>query len=336
MNLDNNEIFEEMYVKDKYAPYPEIEEISHGKELLIKKPYRNVIKLKCYEIIPGVITVKDHTDLMERYTNQDHIFEYKHPENILVITYVTTGRCQIPIGDDKYVFAKEGDMNMYIKSENPNAIDFIGESQFIHIIINKELITKQVQGYTKEYVKMINRLYDISDVYRNVIFEPDEDIKTVIHQMQKYQNKKRRINNNNYERLKILELIILLYEFNIHDEKYSRNVYSDVQIRVVRKIKNTLSRDIASYISLDVLSATYGINLTTMKNCFKDMYGKPLYKWYREYKFQRATDLIKNTTYPISKIANMVGYKSSSKFSKAFKTEMGVLPSSYRKKKNKK
>ena len=73
-----------------------------------------------------------------------------------------------------------------------------------------------------------------------------------------------------------------------------------------------------------------------MKNCFKDMYGKPLYKWYREYKFQRATDLIKNTTYPISKIANMVGYKSSSKFSKAFKTEMGVLPSSYRKKKKKK
>ena len=38
MNLDNNEIFEEMYVKDKYAPYPVIEEISHGKELLIKKP----------------------------------------------------------------------------------------------------------------------------------------------------------------------------------------------------------------------------------------------------------------------------------------------------------
>lgn len=63
------------------------------------------------------------------------------------------------------------------------------------------------------------------------------------------------------------------------------------------------------------------------------MYGKPLYTWYREYKFHRAKELIKNTDYPIAKIANMVGYKSSSKFSKAFKKEMGALPSSYRKNK---
>lgn len=82
-----------------------------------------------------------------------------------------------------------------------------------------------------------------------------------------------------------------------------------------------------------MLSVTYGINLTTLKNCFRDMYGKPLYTWYREYKFHRAKELIKNTDYPIAKIANMVGYKSSSKFSKAFKKEMGALPSSYRKNK---
>lgn len=136
-----------------------------------------------------------------------------------------------------------------------------------------------------------------------------------------------------YYQIKIIEIITYLYELNIGAIKNDYKTYSDAQIRVVRKIKNHLSRDIASYISLEVLSNSYGINLTTLKNCFRDMYGKPLYTWYREYKFLRAKELIKNTDYPISKIANMIGYKSSSKFTKAFKKEMGVLPSSYRKKK---
>jgi len=136
-----------------------------------------------------------------------------------------------------------------------------------------------------------------------------------------------------YHQIKIIEIIIYLYKLKFISNQETYKTYTDAQIRVVRKIKNHLSRDIASYKSLESLALNYGINLTTLKNCFKDMYGKPLYTWYREYKFKRATDLIKNTDYPISKIANMIGYKSSSKFTKAFKKEMGVLPSSYRKKK---
>jgi AraC-like DNA-binding protein len=136
-----------------------------------------------------------------------------------------------------------------------------------------------------------------------------------------------------YYQIKIIEIITYLYELNISAMDNNYKTYTDAQIRVVRKIKNHLSRDIASYISLEVLANSYGINLTTLKNCFRDMYGKPLYTWYREYKFLRAKELIKNTDYPISKIANMIGYKSSSKFTKAFKKEMGVLPSSYRKNK---
>ena len=133
--------------------------------------------------------------------------------------------------------------------------------------------------------------------------------------------------------LKTLESLLFLYEIEIENEKIDQRTYSDETIRVVRYIKNSLSRNIASYVSLETLSMSYGINLTTLKNCFKDMYGKPLYTWYKEYKFYRAKELIKNTDYPISKIAYMVGYKSSSKFAKAFKKEMGVLPSSYRKNK---
>ena len=39
---------------------------------------------------------------------------------------------------------------------------------------------------------------------------------------------------------------------------------------------------------------------------------------------------MQNTDDQIAKIEKMVGYKSSSKFTKAFKKEMVALPSSYR------
>lgn len=335
MNIDEKLNFEGMHIKDEYESLTEIKELNGGKNLLIKFPYSYTMNLKLYDLLPGIRLIEDETDLIERYTNQDHIFTYDNPEDILVINYIVTGQCQIPVGKDKYMFVKKGDFNIYLKRNNPHAFNFLGDSQFIHIFINKKQFKENVPEFATEYITMIDELYELVEIYPNLVFHANDNIKEVLNQIKHFKSTDK-VSKQTYTKLKVLEIITLMYADKIRDEKYEQHAYTDAQIRVVRKIKNALSRDIASYISLDVLSASYSINLTTLKNCFRDMYGKPLYTWYREYKFQRAKDLIKNTNYPISKIANMIGYKSSSKFSKAFKKEMGVLPSSYRKKKKEK
>lgn len=323
---------DEITVKEEFSSFFEYKEFPGGHETSIKIPNKYDVNLKVYNLIPGISVIVNHANLKDRYRESDDMLEYAHPEDTLLINYIRKGRCQLEVNPDKYMFVKNDDVYIYIKESFPNSFSYIGEVTIYHILINRRQFGKLLTEYTQEYIDVINYFFEECENEQSIVFKVPDKIIEIIEELENMDNKKK-ITSLLLFQLKTLESITFLYELEIEDEKINKRTYSDASIRVVRNIKNSLSRNIASYVSLETLSLSYGINLTTLKNCFKDMYGKPLYTWYKEYKFYRARELIKNTDYPIAKIANMVGYKSSSKFAKAFKKEMGVLPSSYRKNK---
>ena len=51
----------------------------------------------------------------------------------------------------------------------------------------------------------------------------------------------------------------------------------------------------------------------------------------KEYRIRQGARLLLETSESISRIAALVGYESQSKFTTAFKSIMGVLPTDYRK-----
>ena len=330
MNVDD---VIEFNINDNYSPYTTIKKTEEYTLFNIDVPSKYKIELKHYPILPGMSIVFDNANLMQRYTTDDSIPEYSNPEDTLIISYIIEGEAQIQVDNDKFIPLKGGDININLNPNNDNYYSYFGENRIVHIIINRSIIKKYEKTYTSEYITILKEFFKKSTTDQIVIMKSEHNLQKILDEMQKH-NTDSLILNRVYNQIKIIEIIIYLYELKYITNQESYKTYTDAQIRVVRKIKNQLSRDIASYKSLELLAVSYGINLTTLKSCFKDMYGKPLYTWYREYKFRRATELIKNTNYPISKIAHMIGYKSSSKFTKAFKKQMGVLPSSYRKKKN--
>lgn len=323
---------DEITIKEEFSSYVKFEDIPGGYETFINIPNKYEVNLKIYNLIPGVSVVINHANLKDRYRESDDLLEYEHPEDNLIINFIRKGRCQLEVNPDKYMFVKDNDINMYVKKSYPNSFSYLGEVTIYHIIINRKQFKKMLTEYSQEYMDLINYFFNECENEQNIVFKAPDKILEMIEELENIEVKKE-ITSRVLFQLKTLESLVFLYEIEIEDEKINQRTYSDATIRVVRNIKNSLSRNIASYVSLETLSLSYGINLTTLKNCFRDMYGKPLYTWYKEYKFYRARELIKNTDYPIAKIANMVGYKSSSKFAKSFKKEMGVLPSSYRKNK---
>ncbi len=322
---------EEIHVKEEFSSYVTFENIYGGHKTYIKIPNKCDINLNVYDLIPGISVIIEHSNLIDTFRSNNDILYYEHPEDALLLNYVAQGQCQYELEPDKYLFIKENYINVYIKELNPHSFSYIGDVTLYHIIINKKQF-KEFTGRNKEFNEIVQELFESTKKENCIIFKSPNRITEIIEEFSRFEIKKEKSAKLFFE-LKALECLLVLYEYGINDEKNIQRTYSDATIRVVRNIKNSLSRNIASYVSLDALSLNYGINLTTLKNCFKDMYGKPLYTWYKEYKFIRAKELIKNTDYPISKIAYMVGYKSSSKFAKAFKKEMGVLPSVYRKNK---
>ena len=322
----------EIKIKEEYSPYRKVEEIPGGKLVTLNIPHRYDIKFYSYNLVPGVSLIISDSNLTYQYHDKDNVLHYENPEDNLLINFVIDGHSQLEIGPDKYTFIKEDNINIYKKSLNPQDFSYIGKIKLLHIILNRRQIEKNTDYYNREFNDIVKELFKKVENEELILFKSTEDVHRLIKELIEYKPKNK-LSQRFYYQVKVLEILLKIYEYDFKDEKINQRSYSDAQIRVVRYIKNSLSRNIASYVSLETLSASYGINLTTLKNCFRDMYGKPLYTWYKEYKFYRARELIKNTDYPISHIAHMIGYKSSSKFAKAFKKEMGVLPSSYRKNK---
>ena len=78
------------------------------------------------------------------------------------------------------------------------------------------------------------------------------------------------------------------------------------------------------------MASKYGVSKTSLKNCFKEVYGKPIFKWRKEYKLDYACRLIEEGNHSISEISKMVGYASPSKFAQAFKEYVGSTPSEFK------
>ena len=69
----------------------------------------------------------------------------------------------------------------------------------------------------------------------------------------------------------------------------------------------------------------------TFRKAFKEIHGKPIYQWYKEYRLEYSLGLLINTDIPIIEIANEIGYSNPSKYSAAFYQYTSMTPQQYRK-----
>ena len=67
-------------------------------------------------------------------------------------------------------------------------------------------------------------------------------------------------------------------------------------------------KNIDRHFTLEELSAKFEIPLTSMKKCFKGVYGMPVHTYMREYRVHVAADLLRQTNLSIAEISERVGY----------------------------
>lgn len=79
------------------------------------------------------------------------------------------------------------------------------------------------------------------------------------------------------------------------------------------------------------LSERFDISLTSMKQCFKSVFGATIGGWLLQYRMNQAAVFLKTQkSLGVAEIARMVGYDSPSKFAIAFRKVMGLSPTEYR------
>ena len=134
-----------------------------------------------------------------------------------------------------------------------------------------------------------------------------------------------------YLRLKVLELMLCLASTEPPEEAQARPRFCRTQVEKVREIHAFLSENLSDNFTQEELAARFGIPLTTMKSCFKSLYGTSIGAWLTGCRMERAARLLREKAeLSVAQIAGNVGYDSPSKFSMAFRRTRGVSPSECR------
>jgi AraC family transcriptional regulator len=91
-----------------------------------------------------------------------------------------------------------------------------------------------------------------------------------------------------------------------------------------------IQRHVEERLSIGDLAAVSGVGVTHFSNTFRRVTGLTPHRYVLRARIGRARELLRMTSLSIGEIAGAVGFAGQSHFCKAFKLEMGVTPSHYR------
>jgi AraC-like DNA-binding protein len=132
-------------------------------------------------------------------------------------------------------------------------------------------------------------------------------------------------------RIKILELLLYLDIAPVGNEFIKQPYFHKNQVDRIKAIERFMTAHPENHYTLEELSERFNISLTSMKRCFKGVYGSSMYAYMKAWRMNAAAVMLRQTNESVIAIAGDLGYDNASKFASAFKDVMGKTPSEYRK-----
>lgn len=277
-----------------------------------------------YHVFPGIDLIYNNFHAFDC----DELHVDFNDESLIEINHCNKGRFECKFDDNTFLYLGEGDFSASFFCSDKIISDFpLGYYEGIQINLDKKIAQKSLNdfiGFNQFDLEYLSK--KLRDNNGFLIIRAKEEIEHIISELY---NVDERIKIS-YFKLKIVEFLLFLEIVELENEFDNHYHFSLNHVKIVKKIKEDLVDNIDLDLTLDELSNRYGISKTSIKNCFKAIYGKSLFQWRKEYRLQLASDLLKDTNDSISEIANKIGYKNHSKFASAFKSYFGTTPSEYK------
>jgi AraC-like DNA-binding protein len=132
-------------------------------------------------------------------------------------------------------------------------------------------------------------------------------------------------------RIKTLELLLYLDALPAGDGLMEGPCFRKTQVDTIKKIEHFMTARPENHYTLEELAARFKISVSSMKRCFKGVYGSSIYTYMRAWRMNAAAVMLRETNESVISIAGKLGYDNPSKFSRAFQDVMGKTPREYRK-----
>lgn len=248
---------------------------------------------------------------------------------MLIITHCQEGRIEFEYKNGEYLYLASGDLSIQKNTENIRhrycplshyhgvsvAIDMNRVPRCFSCILDDVFVSPEELEmkfcYEKPYAIMRENI-SIEHIFSELYSVPENIRK-------------------GYHKVKVLELLLFLSGLDYKGESEERRYFSRSQVTAAKEAKKYLLAHLDEHITITELADMLGISPTSLKICFKGVYGDTINGYITNCKMQKAASLLKNTDKSVLEIAGIVGYNNGSKFAGAFRRVMNKSPNEYRK-----
>ena len=276
--------------------------------------------------------VFDGIDLMFLDVKQETIqFYAKSHTKTFAINHCEEGRIECKFTSGEYLYMGPGDMSLgwHISSnyqhENyfPTKL-FKGVVLLVDVEKAQPILDTLVTETRIDLTQLANRFCEQSEF--GMMMEETESVRQIFSSLYKVPDQIK----GHYFKLKVIEIFLLLSIISTTNHE-KRSSYRKQQVDIVKAVNEYISTQFMKRITIDSLSDRFDIPTSTLKRCFKGVYGTTIHHYLKECRINAAKHLLQESDQSILEIANAVGYENGSKFTSAFKESTGVTPSAYRK-----
>lgn len=276
--------------------------------------------------------VFDGIDLMFLDVKQKTIqFYAKSHTKTFAINHCEEGRIECKFTSGEYLYMGPGDMSLgwHISSnyqhENyfPTKL-FKGVVLLVDVEKAQPILDTLVTETRIDLTQLANRFCEQSEF--GMMMEETESVRQIFSSLYKVPDQIK----GHYFKLKVIEIFLLLSVISTTNHE-KRSSYRKQQVDIVKAVNEHISTQFMKRITIDSLSDQFDIPTSTLKRCFKGVYGTTIHHYLKECRINAAKHLLQESDQSILEIANAVGYENGSKFTSAFKEATGVTPSAYRK-----
>lgn len=276
--------------------------------------------------------VFDGIDLMFLDVKQETIqFYAKSHTKTFAINHCEEGRIECKFTSGEYLYMGPGDMSLgwHISSnyqhENyfPTKL-FKGVVLLVDVEKAQPILDTLVTETRIDLTQLANRFCEQSEF--GMMMEETESVRQIFSSLYKVPDQIK----GHYFKLKVIEIFLLLSIISTTNHE-KRSSYRKQQVDIVKAVNEYISTQFMKRITIDSLSDQFDIPTSTLKRCFKGVYGTTIHHYLKECRINAAKRLLQESDQSILEIANTVGYENGSKFTSAFKEATGVTPSAYRK-----
>ena len=286
-----------------------------------------------YHVFPGVFLMYNDFHMKECVSG------FQTDMDLLCIDHCREGRIEQEVGQNAFSYLEAGDL----PAKKSKAVLFvIGIAVICQCIFTATPVLKeisigfQVETAAKEIPASMKGfsvdLYELQKKYcsdRTPYVIPGEP--AIEHIFSELYNVPVKIKKD-YFKIKVLELLLYLDALELSGHTEERPYFYKSQVEKIKAIQSLLTQDLTKNYTLEELSAKFDIALTPMKNCFKSVYGSPIFTYMRNYRMNYAAALLNSDkSLKVADVAGLVGYDSPSKFTAAFHQTMRKTPLEYRK-----